>query len=91
MIAAGTGLATGSTADDAALEASLAALERSGTDRADLAVVFATGDAYPRAHELLHSVRRVTGAPLVVDPYLFPFVAPKLLLAPPLLSRRHRS
>ena len=66
MIAAGTGLSTGSTADDAALEASLAALERSGTDRADLAVVFATGDAYPRAHELLHSVRRVTGAPLVL-------------------------
>jgi len=66
VIAAGTGLATGSTADDAALEASLAALERSGTDRADLALVFATGDAYPRAHELLHSVRRVTGAPVVL-------------------------
>src|SRR4030095_7496557 len=66
VIAAGTGLATGSTADDAALEASLAALERSGTDRADLALVFATGEAYPRAHELLHSVRRVTGAPIVL-------------------------
>jgi len=66
VIAAGTGLATGSTADDAALEAALAALDRSGTDRADLALVFATGEAYPRAHELLHSVRRVTGAPVVL-------------------------
>ena len=66
MIAAGTGLATGSRADDSALEAALAALERSGTDRADLALVFASGEAYPRAHELLHSVRRVTGAPVVL-------------------------
>src|SRR5256885_3119754 len=66
MIAAGTGLAAGGTIDDAALEASLQALERSGTDRADLALVFVTGDAHTRAHEALHAVRRVTGAPIVV-------------------------
>ncbi|MGH7305642.1 MAG: FIST N-terminal domain-containing protein, partial [Candidatus Rokuibacteriota bacterium] len=66
MIAAGTGLAVGGTADDAALEASLEAIGRSGTDRADLAIVFATGDAYARAHEALHAVRRVTGAPVVI-------------------------
>ena len=66
MIAAGSGLASGGTADDNALEASLEALGRSGTDRADLALVFVTGDAYPRAHELLHAVRRVTGARAVL-------------------------
>jgi small ligand-binding sensory domain FIST len=66
VIAAGTGLAVGGTADNAALEASLQAVERSGTDRADLAVVFVTGAAYPRAHEALHAVRRVTGARAVV-------------------------
>ena len=66
MIAAGTGLAVGGTADNAALEASLEAIGRSGTDRADLAVVFVTGDAHARAHEALHAVRRVTGAPVVI-------------------------
>src|SRR5882762_11645990 len=66
MIAAGTGLAVGGTADNAALEASLEAVERSGADRADLALVFVTGDAYPRAHEALHAVRRVTGARAVL-------------------------
>src|SRR5438132_11131602 len=66
MIAAGTGLAVGGTVDNAALEASLQAVERSGTDRADLALVFVTGDAYARAHEALHAVRRVTGAPVVL-------------------------
>ncbi len=66
MIAAGTGLAVGGAADSAALEASLDALGRSGSDRADLALVFVTGDAYPRAHELLHAVRRVTGARAVL-------------------------
>src|SRR5262245_33193674 len=66
MIAAGTGLAVGGTADNAALEASLQALERSGADRADLALVFATGDVRARAHEALHAVRRVTGAPIVL-------------------------
>jgi small ligand-binding sensory domain FIST len=66
MIAAGTGIAVGGAADNAALEASLEALERSGTDRADLALVFVTGDAHTRAHEALHAVRRVTGAPVVL-------------------------
>jgi len=66
VIAAGTGLAVGGTADNAALEASLEAVERSGADRADLALVFVTGDAYPRAHEALHAVRRVTGARAVL-------------------------
>jgi small ligand-binding sensory domain FIST len=66
MIAAGTGLAVGGGADTAALEASLEAIERSGAARADLALVFVTGDAHTRAHEALHAVRRVTGAPVVV-------------------------
>jgi len=66
MIAAGSGLASGGTAADNALEASLEALGRSGTDRADLALVFVTADTYPRAHELLHGVRRVTGARAVL-------------------------
>jgi hypothetical protein len=66
-IVAGTGLAVGGTADNAALEASLQALERGRTDRADLALVFMTGDdAWPRTHEALHAVRRVTGARGVV-------------------------
>ena len=66
MVAAGSGLAVGGTADNAALEASLRALATSGSDRADLALVFVTGDAYPHAHGLLHAVRRVTGAPVVL-------------------------
>ena len=66
MIAAGTGLAVGGAADNAALEASLEAIERSGAARADLALVFVTGDAHARAHEALHAVRRVTGAPVVL-------------------------
>ena len=66
MIAAGSGLATAGTADNAALDASLQALERSGADHADLALVFATGEVFPRAHEALHAVRRVTGARVVV-------------------------
>src|SRR2546425_4035213 len=66
MIAAGSGLASGGTADNIALEASLEALARSGADHADLALVFVTADTYPRAHELLHAVRRVTGARAVL-------------------------
>jgi len=66
MLAAGTGLAVGGAADNAALEASLEAIERSGAGRADLALVFVTGDAHARAHEALHAVRRVTGAPVVL-------------------------
>jgi small ligand-binding sensory domain FIST len=66
MIAAGTGIAVGGAADNAALEASLEALERSGADHADIALVFVTGDVHTRAHEALHAVRRVTGAPVVL-------------------------
>jgi len=64
-MAAGSGLAVGAAAD-AALEASLEAMTSSGADHADLALVFVTGDAYPAAHEMLHAVRRVTGARVVV-------------------------
>jgi small ligand-binding sensory domain FIST len=63
---AGTGLARSESAVDGALDASLQALERSGRDHADVALVFTTGDAYPAAHALLHAVRRVTGARAVV-------------------------
>jgi small ligand-binding sensory domain FIST len=66
VIAAGTGLAVGGATESAVLEASLEAVGRSGADHADLAVVFVTGDARPRAHELLHVVRRVTGARAVL-------------------------
>jgi len=66
MLAAGTGLAVGGAADNAALEASLEAIERNGAGHADLALVFVTGDAHVRAHEALHAVRRVTGAPVVL-------------------------
>ena len=67
MIYAGSGLAVSATTDDAALEASLAALQASGTDRADLALVFVSGaDAGERGHAVLHAVRRATGAHAVV-------------------------
>lgn len=65
-IAAGSGLAVSPHAADAALEASLAALASAGVERADLVLVFVTGDAYERAHAVLHAVRRVTGARAVV-------------------------
>src|SRR5262245_10508368 len=69
MIAAGTGLAVAGKVDnavaEAALEASLAAIERSGTDHADLALVFAN-DAYADAPDALHAIRRVTGARVVI-------------------------
>ncbi len=64
--AAGSGLAVGLPPADAALEASLAALAGAGADHADLALVFATGDAYADAHGMLHAVRRITGARAVV-------------------------
>ena len=66
MIAAGSGLAVGAAPADLALEASLDAMAASGADHADLVLVFVTGDAYPAAHELLHAVRRVTGARVVI-------------------------
>jgi small ligand-binding sensory domain FIST len=65
-VLAGTGLAIAAASDDAALEASLAALAASGAERVDLALVFASGDALARGHALLHAVRRVTGARAVV-------------------------
>lgn len=66
MIAAGSSLQVGRSPEDAALEASLQALSRSGHDRANLALVFVTGDAYAGASRILHVVRRVTGARAVV-------------------------
>jgi small ligand-binding sensory domain FIST len=66
VIAAGTGLGVGDAADAAALEASVEAAEHSGADAADLALVFVTGDAGDRAHQILHAVRRVTGARAVI-------------------------
>jgi small ligand-binding sensory domain FIST len=63
---AGSGLSVSGDPVEATLEASLTAMERLGTDRADLAVVFTSPSAFPSAHELLHAVRRVTGAPAVV-------------------------
>ncbi len=66
MINAGSGIARG-PAENAALEASLQAMERAGSDAADLALVFVTGDdALPRCHQALHAVRRVTGARAVL-------------------------
>jgi len=66
VIAAGSGLAVGGAPDDAALDASLDALAASGVERADVALVFVSSDCGPRAHELLHAVRRTTGAPVVL-------------------------
>jgi len=66
VIAAGSGLAVGAAPSDAALEASLDALASSGADHADLALVFVSGDTFPAAHEMLHAVRRVTGARVLV-------------------------
>lgn len=66
MIGAGSGLSVGPSLEDAALEAALQALSRSGDDHADLALVFVSGDAYASASRILHIVRRVTGARAVV-------------------------
>src|SRR5437867_2418249 len=49
-----------------ALEASLDAMASSGADHADLVLVFVSGDTFPAAHEMLHAVRRVTGARVLV-------------------------
>jgi len=64
VIRAGTGLARGQ-ADDAAIEASLRAVEEAGGSGGPLAFVFATVPG-PLAHGALHAVRRVTGARAVV-------------------------
>lgn len=66
MIVAGSGLAVGQPAEAAALEASRAAMESSGLDRAELALVFVTADVYRQARELVGAVRRVTDAESVV-------------------------
>ena len=66
MLAAGSGLSVAASPADAALEASLAALAAAGRDHVDLALVFVSADAAPAAHALLHAVRRVTGARVVV-------------------------
>jgi small ligand-binding sensory domain FIST len=66
MLRAGTGIATGTRADEAALDAALQAMAASGLPHADLALVFTSGEAHARAHALLHAVRRVTGARTVV-------------------------
>ncbi len=63
---AGAGLGLGPSPAEAALDAALAAMAGAGADHADLALVFTTPEAYPAAHELLHAVRRVTGARVVV-------------------------
>jgi small ligand-binding sensory domain FIST len=65
-VGAGSALVAGGAFADAALDASLQALEAGATDHADLALVFCTGDAYPAARAVLHAVRRVTGARAVV-------------------------
>src|SRR3989449_6289584 len=63
---AGSGLAVGDGRAAAARDAAREGRAAGGTDHADLALVFVTGDAYPAAHEMLHAVRRVTGARVVV-------------------------
>jgi small ligand-binding sensory domain FIST len=66
VIAAGSGLVAGKRADEAALEASLAAMAARGGERADVALVSATADTHAHGHALLHAVWPVTGAPAVV-------------------------
>jgi small ligand-binding sensory domain FIST len=62
MLRAGTGIATGTRADEAAVDAALQAMAASGLERADVALVFTSGEAAERAHAMLHAVRRITGA-----------------------------
>lgn len=64
--AAGAGLGLAAAPAEAALDAALAALAQAGSERADLALVFTTGEAHAAAHQVLHAVRRVTGARTVV-------------------------
>jgi len=66
VIAAGSGLVIGPRADEGAREASHAAMAASGAERADIAIVFASADAYRHAPSLLEAVRRVTGARSIV-------------------------
>jgi len=66
VIAAGSGLATNARADEAAIKASIDAMTGNGAESAEFALVFTSPDAQPFAHEVLHAVRRVTGARAVV-------------------------
>lgn len=66
MIAAGSGLTTGTPPVEAARAAARSAMERSGLGEADLALVFMTADAYRLGHEAMAEVRRVTGARLLL-------------------------
>ena len=63
---AGSGIAASPSLATAALDASVAAMERSGVGHGHTALVFLSGDAPDAAHEVLHTVRRVTGARTVV-------------------------
>ncbi len=66
MIAAGSAPVTGKRAGEAAPDAARAAMERSGVPRAELALVFASADAYRLGRELLEAVRRLTGAESII-------------------------
>jgi small ligand-binding sensory domain FIST len=66
---AGSGIAVSPSLAAAALDAATAAMERGGLSHGQLALVFLSilgGDAPKAAHEILHIVRRVTGARTVV-------------------------
>ena len=64
-MSAGSGLGRGET-DAAAIDAALEAMASCGGAHADLALVFLAGDASARAHQILHAVRRITGARAVI-------------------------
>ena len=63
---AGTGIAASPNVATAVLDAATAAMERGGLDHGDIALVFVSGEAREASHEILHVVRRVTGARAVV-------------------------
>lgn len=65
MLQAGTGLARAQDADEAAIAASLQAVEEADGSGGPLALVFATVPE-PPAPPVLHAVRRVTGARAIV-------------------------
>lgn len=63
---AGSGIAVSPSLATAVLDAATAAMERGGLSHGQVALVFLSGDARAAAHEILHVVRRVTGARTVV-------------------------
>jgi small ligand-binding sensory domain FIST len=63
---AGSGIAAAPSLATAVLDAATAAMERGGLSHGQMALVFLSGDARAAAHEILHIVRRVTGARTVV-------------------------